>query len=148
MQLLSLLLSDLGISDELTHAGTGLGHLQNLLLLLRDVRVQFTSDSWVQHSLLVSDSKHGSKLGLDSLQLIHFIDLLLLHLLMFQQLLSLLQYILTHLHSLFKILIPILQDLLKRLLVHLDHLLLVFKHLGCLILLINHPVRLCRHLLI
>lgn len=67
---------------------------------------------------------------------------------MFQQLLAFLEYILTHLHGLLKILIPVLKDLLERLLVHLDHLLLIIEHLGRLVLLINHPVGLRRHLLI
>ena len=67
---------------------------------------------------------------------------------MLKNLLSFLQYVLSHRHRLFKVLVSILKNLLEGLLVHANHLLLVFEHLWGLGLLVHLPVRLCRHLLV
>ena len=120
-----------------------MGHLQDLLLLFGDVGVELACHSRIEYILLISNAHHCSKLTLNSLQLIHLTYLLLLHLLVFKELLTFLEDIFTHLHSLLEILVSILKDLLKRLLVHSNHFLLIFKHFRRLILLIHHPVGLC-----
>ena len=62
---------------------------------------------------------------------------------MLEELLAFFQDIFPHLHRLLKVLVTVLQNLLERLLIHSNHLLLVFKHLASLVLLLSHPVGLC-----
>ena len=81
MQLLSLLLGDMRLLNKLAHTLARLRHLQNLLLLLGYIRVKLAGDGRIEHSLLVGYTEHSAKLGLDSLQLIHLINLLRFHLL-------------------------------------------------------------------
>jgi hypothetical protein len=64
-----------------------------------------------------------------SFNLIHFTVLLGLHLLYFQKLFTFFENVFSHFHSLGKVVISVLKNLLESLLVELDHLLLVNKHL-------------------
>jgi hypothetical protein len=73
--------------------------------------------------------------------LVNFAVLLSLHFLYFKELLTFFQDIFTHFHCLSEVMISILQDLLKGLLIELNHLLLVNKHLTLRIL-----IRLAREL--
>lgn len=141
--LLHLLLLHLGVPDQLAHVRTRLRHLQNLLLLLRDVRVEVVCDGRIEDRLCPSYVQHRSELILYCLELVHLRELLLLELLILEELLAFFQDIFPHLHRLLEVLVPVLQDLLQSLLVHADHLLLVLEHLAGLVLLLSHPVGLC-----
>ena len=148
LSLLYLLLLHLGFSNQFRHVRAWLRHLENLLLLLRDVRVQIIGHLSIENCLLISNIHHGSQLVLHSFELVHLGHLSLFHLFILKELFTLLENVLPHGHSLFKVLIPVLQDLLESLLVHSDHLLLIFEHFTGLRLLLTHPVRLSLHLLI
>ena len=130
--------------NESTHIRAALRHQVNLLLLLRDIAIEVALHLRVQHSLWLV--RHVAKLVLDCLQLFDLFNLLLLHLLHFQELLSFLENVLPHVHGLLEVLVPVFEDLLQGLLVEAYHLLLVFKHLGCLVLLLDHPFLLGCHL--
>lgn len=134
------------LSHQLGHARLRLRHLHNLVLLLGYIRVQVVGHLRIQDWLLVSNIHHVAKLVLNCFKLTHLCNLNLFHLFMLEELLAFLQDIFSHRHGLFKVLITVLQYLLESLLIHANHLLLIFKHLASLRLLLARPVWLGRHL--
>ena len=101
----------------------------------------------IKDRLLARKVHHFVQLTLQGLNLIDLRLLLLLETLVFKYLFSLFQQILSHFHGLFEGLVPVFHDLAESLLIHLDHLLLVFEHPASLLLLLLHPIGLTCHLL-
>ena len=133
-----------GLLDYLRHVLTALTHLQDLLLLLADVRVEIVLHLGIQHRLIVRVVHECSQLILDGFELVHLGQLLLLHLFVLKELLTFFEDVFTHLHGLLKVLIPVLKDLLKGLLIKSYHFLLVLEHLVGLRVLLGNPIRLRR----
>jgi len=89
LELLMLLLL-LGFTDEFAHAGLRLGHLQDLFLLLGDVRVEITGNLRVQDRALVRHAQHVTQLRLHGSKLGHLYQLLLLQFFVLKELFALL----------------------------------------------------------